>query len=221
MENARVIQFPSERVPKPSLKPHRIKSEPSIGQMVGKGLTDATMRELSLKFAKPKSEKDLRDRIIFLLASSTGLRAKELVGLRYSNVTHSPEGDILIKYRKKGGKFGYTVISKIVFEEIENYQSQIGEKSDFFLLSLPKRKNGKRSPLSTRGLQWIVNNWGVKTASGKLIHPHALRHTVAQKTFDHFGSIATQKLLGHSSANTTSNYYTRPYFNASAVLNWS
>ncbi|XDD44059.1 tyrosine-type recombinase/integrase [Leptospira sp. WS60.C2] len=221
MENARVIQFPSKRVSKPLLKPHRIDSEPSLGKMVGKGLTDATMRELALKFKNPQSERDLRDRLIFLLASSTGLRAKELVNLRFSNVTHSPEGDILVKYRKKGGKLGYTVIHLNILEEIKIYQTFIGEKSDYFLLSLPKKKNGKRSALSTRGLQWIVNSWDVKTASGKLIHPHALRHTVAQKTFDHFGSIATQKLLGHSSANTTSNYYTRPYFNAGSVLNWS
>lgn len=221
MENARVIQFPSERVSKPCIKPRRIDSEPSIGQMVGKGLTDATMRELALKFKNPQSEKEMRDRLIFLLASSTGLRAKELVGLRFSNLTHSPEGDILVKYRKKGGKFGYAVFQKSLMEEIWKYHEQIGDESDYFLISLPKRKNGKRTPLSTRGLQWIVNSWNVKTASGKLIHPHALRHTVAQKTFDHFGSIATQKLLGHSSANTTSNYYTRPYFNAGSVLNWS
>lgn len=220
MENARVIQFPSERVSKPHLKPRRIDSEPSIGQMVGKGLTDATMRELALKFTNPQSEREIRDRLIFLLASSTGLRARELVGLRFSNIAYSPEGEILVKYRKKGGKFGFTVISRQVFEDISQYQNHIGEKSDYFLLSLPKKKNGKRSPLSTRGLQWIVNSWDVKTASGKRIHPHALRHTVAQKTFDHFGSIATQKLLGHSSANTTSNYYTRPYFNAGSVLNW-
>ncbi|MCW7512120.1 tyrosine-type recombinase/integrase [Leptospira levettii] len=220
MENARVIQFPSERVSKPLLKPRRIDSEPSLGQMVGKGLTDATMRELALKFKNPQSERDLRDRLIFLLASSTGLRARELVNLRFSNLTQSPEGDILVKYRKKGGKYGYTVIHGSILEEIKIYQKLIGEKSDYFILSLPKRKNGKRSPLSTRGLQWIVNSWDVKTASGKQIHPHALRHTVAQKTFDHFGSIATQKLLGHSSANTTSNYYTRPYFNASSVLSW-
>lgn len=221
MGYAQILEFPSNRVKKTSLKPHRIDSEASIGQMVGKGLTDASMRELASRFENPKSEREFRNKVIFLLASTTGLRAKELVSLRYSGLIQSPEGDWIIKYIMKGGKSGFSVLNHNTLEEIRKYHKFIGEKSDYFILSMPLKNRKVRTQLSTRGLQLIINDWGVKTASGRKIHPHAIRHTVAQKTFDNFGSIATQKILGHSSANTTSNYYTRPYFNAGSVLTWS
>ncbi|EKJ85681.1 integrase/recombinase XerC [Leptospira meyeri] len=221
MGYAQILEFPSNRIKKTSLKPHRIDSEAFLGQMVGKGLTDVSMRELAYKFENPKSEREFRNKVIFLLASTTGLRAKELVSLRYSGLIQSPEGDLLIKYVMKGGKTGFSVLSQNILEEVRKYHAFIGEKTDLFILSMPLKNGKARSQLSTRGLQLIINDWGVNTASGKKIHPHALRHTVAQKTFDIFGSIATQKILGHSSANTTSNYYTRPYFNAGSVLSWT
>jgi len=219
MGYAQVVDI-SKYISKKFPKPVRINSEASLGQMLGKGLTDATMSLLSQKFANPRGEKEVRERIIFLLLSNTGLRATELVNLKFSSICASPEGDILVKYSKKGGSVGFAFLSNDLLKEIKDYHNSIGSDADYFILSLPQKNQKFRSKISSRSLQKIINSWNVRTASGKLVHPHAFRHTVAQKTFDNFGSIATQKILGHSSANTTSNYYTRPYFNATSILCW-
>jgi integrase/recombinase XerC len=60
----------------------------------------------------------------------------------------------------------------------------------------------------------------VKTGKRKLASCHSLRHTAGQKVFDAKGSIAAQKLLGHSSPVTTALFYTKPYYDATDSLNW-
>lgn len=220
MEYSNIVHFPLRYEKNQNCKKSKKNSDPIYGRMVGKGLTDETMRNLFHKFSNPRNEKQWRDRIIFLLASSTGLRAKELVSLKFSNLIESPEGELLVKYVKKGGIFAFAVIPKELIKEVKKYHKSINIESEYFILSLKMKNRTDRNPLTTRGLQLIINEWNVTTASGRKIHPHSLRHTVAQKIFDKFGSIAAQKVLGHSSANTTSNYYTRPYFNAGSVLNW-
>lgn len=194
--------------------------ENAYGTMIGKGLTDQTMNSLAERFSSPKTEKEYRDRVIFLLASSTGLRAKELVNLRFSSIIESPEGEKIVRYVKKGGSVGYAVILEEILEEVRKYHESCGICSDYFILTLLMKNRKERIPLSTRGLQMIIGNWDVKTAAGKKIHPHSIRHTVGQRIFDQFGSIAAQKILGHTSPNTTSNFYTRPYFNPGNSLLW-
>ncbi|TGK17591.1 tyrosine-type recombinase/integrase, partial [Leptospira kmetyi] len=89
---------------------------------------------------------------------------------------------------------------------------------DYFFQTLPKRNQTIRSPLSKRGLQFIVSSWNVKTCQGRNVHCHALRHTVGIRLLSEVGSIAAQKVLGHSSPITTSKFYTLPYFDGSEFL---
>ncbi|TGK68392.1 hypothetical protein EHQ27_14075, partial [Leptospira wolffii] len=78
---------------------------------------------LSERFSKPKTEMDYRNRAIFLLMSTTGLRAKEVVSLRFLNLMKSPNGDTLIKFRRKGGKLGYSVLSSKTLKSITEYHT--------------------------------------------------------------------------------------------------
>ncbi|EIE01355.1 MULTISPECIES: tyrosine-type recombinase/integrase [Leptospira] len=195
-------------------------SEPETGIMLGKGLTDQTMVELTRKFSTPVTERDFRNRALFSLMSKTGLRAKEIVSLRFSQLFQSPSSEMLITYIKKGGRRGFSVIAEETLLFLKEYHSWFKEKHDYFILSLSGRNQSARSNLSTRGLQLIVNSWGVTTCSGRLVHPHSLRHTLGAKLLETAGSIAAQKVLGHSTPVTTSKYYTKPYFDASKFLTW-
>ncbi|TGK12925.1 tyrosine-type recombinase/integrase [Leptospira stimsonii] len=212
----RVIQFKSIR--RKAGRGAEITQEE--GSAFERGLSDETMRELSKRFSKPKTEMDYRNRAIFLLMSTTGLRAKEVVSLRFSNLMSSPKGDTLIKYRKKGGKIGYSVLSKITLKSVIDYHSKFEIKNDFFFYSHPKRHQSTRSPLSKRGLQFIVSGWNVKTLEYRNIFCHSLRHTTGRRLLEMAGSIATQKVLGHSSPNTSSRFYTQPFFDGSQFLTW-
>nr|WP_025183716.1 site-specific integrase [Leptospira kirschneri] len=185
-----------------------------------KGFTDKTMRELKVRFSNPVSEEDYRNRAIFILIGKTGLRAKEVISLKFSNLLKGPSEEILIKYVKKGGRNGFSVLSEEILSTIREYHQFINVVSDHFLLSKPKRNQTTRTPLTTRSLQRIINSWNVKTCQGKNAHPHAIRHTVGQKLLETAGSIASQKVLGHSNPITTSKFYTKPYFDGSSYLNW-
>ncbi|EQA43938.1 site-specific recombinase, phage integrase family [Leptospira broomii serovar Hurstbridge str. 5399] len=188
--------------------------------MVGKGFADHTMIELSNRFSVPRTEEEYRNRALFLLMSKTGLRAKEIVSLRFSQLLEAPTGETLISYIRKGGKISYAVIDDTTFQSLREYHSAFQLKSDFFFLSRPKRNQSTRNPLSTRGLQKIVNSWNVFTCSGKLAHPHAMRHTVGHRLLKTVGSIGCQKVLQHSSPVTSSLFYTPPYFDGSKYLSW-
>ncbi|EMP03377.1 site-specific recombinase, phage integrase family [Leptospira santarosai str. HAI1380] len=193
---------------------------PASSTGFAKGLSKQTMNALFQRFSKPSNEESYWNRAIFLFMSQTGLRAKEVVNSRFSNLLEGPSGETLLKYTKKGGSLGYSVLSSELIAIIRDYHSRFEIHSDFFFHSLLKRYQTHRSPLSKRGLQYTVSSWGVKTCQGRNIHCHALRHTVGIKLLAEVGSIAAQKVLGHSSPVTTSKFYTQPFYDGSKYLKW-
>ncbi|PJZ47552.1 tyrosine-type recombinase/integrase [Leptospira saintgironsiae] len=193
---------------------------PPSPPMFGKGLTNESMRELTRRFSKPKTEEDYRNRAIFSILSKTGLRAKELVSLRFSNLVKAPTGETLITFTRKGGKLGFSVLPEESLQAVREYHGILNIKSDIFFLSRPKRNQSTRTPLTTRSLQRIIGAWDVTTCQGRKVHPHALRHTVGQRMLDKAGSIAAQKVLGHSSPVTTAKFYTKPFLDGSEYLDW-
>ncbi|MBL8020740.1 MAG: tyrosine-type recombinase/integrase [Leptospirales bacterium] len=193
----------------------------SGGMMLGRGITHDVVQSLNNKFQSPETEREFRDRAIFVFLTRTALRAHELVSLKWSAMIQTPEGDEVFQYRKKGGRDAFTAPGKKAIRAVREYHDAFGIQSDFLFVSLPGRNLRERHGLSTRSLQKIVNTWNVKTSAGKMIHPHALRHTAAQRAFDKAGSLAAQKLCGHSSPAITSAFYTRPYLsNVEELLDW-
>lgn len=71
--------------------------------MFAKVLTDETMKYLTQKFENPVSERDYRNRAIFLILSQTALRGKEAVNLKFSDLLKAPRNETLARYVKKGG----------------------------------------------------------------------------------------------------------------------
>ncbi len=192
-----------------------------IGIMFGKGLTDLDMKRLNKSFSNPVTEKEFRNLALFLVMSRTGLRAKEIVGLKFSDMVTTPEGDVGFRYIRKGGKVRITLPGAEAIQAVKEYHRIAGIQADDFFLSLPNRaRKGERTNLTTRGLQMIVNSWGVTSCNGKMVHPHSIRHTAGQKIMDQAGSLAAQILLGHSSPATTGRFYLRPYYDGTKILRW-
>ncbi len=212
-----IIQFPKKRH-----DPTRFDREPEEGAFFGKGLSSETVRELIEEFRNPVNERMFRDRAILFVALRTALRAQELVQLRWSQTVETPEGETVFRFTGKGSRVRYTLPGADALGFVRDYHERFLPKgTDHLFLSMPDRgKSNARHPLSTRGLQKIVARWDKETCSGRAIHPHALRHTAVQKAMDEGGSIVAQKLAGHSSPETTSKFYTRPYVDASEILQW-
>jgi len=189
--------------------------------MFGKGLSDTEMKRLRYVLSEPRDESEHRDLAVFLVLSSTGLRAHEIVNLKWSDGVHMSRGGQVFKYRAKGGAVRYTVPTAEALRAVRSYHRHAGIDADHWFHSLPlNRLNGGRSGLSTRSLRRIINSWGALTCRGRNAHPHAFRHTVGQRVFDRAGSLAAQKVLGHSSPATTGDFYTVPYYDARRILEW-
>ena len=192
------------------------------GLAMGKGFSRKAMKALAEAFSSPSDESGFRDRALFLVMSSTGLRSSEILSLTWSSkVSETETGKGVFKYIRKGGQICFTIPSPDALEAVREYHDRAGIQSDHWFFSLPINRNqGERSRLTDRSLRRIVNGWGVTTERGRKSHPHALRHTVGQRIFEEKGSIAAQKILGHTSPVTTAKYYTKPYFDGTDSLTW-
>lgn len=191
------------------------------GYAMAKNISDSQMSELAAKFAYPKTERDYRNRAIFMVLSQTAMRASEICRLKLSNIIELDNGKPAFQfYRKKNKDLHIVPISEELLDAIEAYHNFAGIKSDHIFWSLPNFLKEKRTRIVERTFQRIVNSWNVKTGKRKLASCHSFRHTAGQKVFDKYGSIAAQKVLGHRSPVTTALFYTKPYFDASKSLNW-
>jgi integrase/recombinase XerC len=67
--------------------------------------------------------------------------------------------------------------------------------------------NRKGKPISVPGVRWIINQYAERSALGKNIHPHALRHSFATHLVNSGCDVrVVQELLGHASISTTQRY---------------
>jgi len=206
------------------------------GAAFGRGISHMDMEKLEDTFAQPRNEREFRDRALFFMMSRTGLRAREVLSLKWSSMIRTPESLVVFSYTKKGGKTAYTVPGDEALAAVREYHVSASIESEFFFLSLPNRaRGGQRSRLTVRSLERLVSEWGERlnirigrarthTRTGLPVfslHPHSFRHTAVQRVFDTMGSMAAMKLASHSSMLTTSRHYTKPYFDGSSILRWN
>lgn len=146
----------------------------------------------------------IRNRLIVELLYASGLRVSELTNLKLSNIDISNQE---IRVTGKGDKerivyFG-EYAQKYLLLYIDNARKELlsNKKSNHLLI------NHQGNPLSTRGVQLIIDEV-VKEASLKHnISPHALRHTFATDLLNNGADLkSVQELLGHSSLSTTQIY---------------
>ncbi len=188
-----------------------------IGIMVGKGLSDLAMSLLEARFANPACEADYRNRALLFVMRETALRAAELLQLdradSFEEVVDGEPGRVF-RVRLKGGDTDGVFVSDATLAVVQEYHAFAGINSGHLFHSLSLRNlRGARSLLTTRGLQKIIRSWSVETLAGRLVHPHALRHTAIQKANDREGSLYAQKIARHRSAETTGRHYLKPYVN--------
>lgn len=156
-----------------------------------------------LSFECHKKE-DYRDKLIFELIFSSGLRVSETASLDLLDIDCKMRR---IKVLGKGGKERITLFSRECLESLQYYLAEIREQFKPFAgeeaLFLSSR--GKR--LSVRTMRYILTLRIEETALKKKISPHALRHSFATALIRNGADIRTvQALLGHSQLSTTQIY---------------
>lgn len=147
---------------------------------------------------------EVRDRAMFELAYSCGLRADELVELDTGSIDFESE---MVRVEGKGGKTRLVPLGEQARDSLKRYldRSRGGLVADPAEEALFVSKSGRRLHSSDvrRRLKVWVNNAAI--AGG--VSPHALRHSFATHLLQGGADLrAIQELLGHSSVSTTQVY---------------
>lgn len=162
---------------------------------------------------------ELRDRAIFELAYSCGLRAEELVSLGCADVDHDGEQ---LRVEGKGRKTRFVPVGEPAMAAVRAYlergRSKLASEDarapsaatspalppsapDALFLS----KTGR--PLGTGDVRRRLRMWTARVGVGQGASPHALRHSFATHLLDGGADLRSiQELLGHASVSSTQIY---------------
>ncbi len=142
----------------------------------------------------------LRDRAIFELLYSSGLRVSELTGLDVGKVYFDQE---LVRVTGKGEKERIVPVGQHALNALRAYLEERGSPGDQEPMFL--NRNGGR--LTPRSIQRHLKKHLLLAGILKDATPHALRHSFATHLLDGGADLrAIQELLGHASLSTTQKY---------------
>ena len=144
----------------------------------------------------------LRDKAMFELLYSSGLRLAELVGLEPAALDFN---DGSVRVTGKGNK---TRIVPLGSHAIAALQLWLQARATLVKDDEPAlfvNRNGGR--IGARSVQLRMKEWGVKQGIASNVHPHLLRHSFASHVLQSSGDLrAVQEMLGHASISTTQVY---------------
>jgi site-specific recombinase XerD len=147
---------------------------------------------------------ELRDRAMFEMAYSCGLRAEEIVRLDVGSIDFDAEE---VRVLGKGSKERLAPIGepaqKALRRYLETARHVLAEQPGAEALFLSR--TGRR--LSTSDVRRRLQKWVSELAMAGRISPHSLRHSFATHLLEGGADLRTiQELLGHSSVSTTQVY---------------
>lgn len=166
-----------------------------------------TQKEMKKLLAQPDTTTVLgfRDRTMYEVLYSTGIRISELIGLRVQDVSFS-DGMLFI-HAGKGGKDRVVPLGKtacrFLDEYIKNIRPMFREASATDALFFNKQgRQHKKTGI------WIkLRLYALRAGIKKRITVHTFRHTLATEMLKHGADLRQiQELLGHTSLRTTQLY---------------
>jgi integrase/recombinase XerD len=181
-----------------------------------KALTDEEMNRL-LNVVKTHANSGSivakRDYALLLFFFLTGLRRNEVISLRGKDLEQK-NGCLVIKYRRKGGKFvSREVGNASVYAALLEYLTASGRlsviSSERPLWTRHDRAGRPGAPLSFRSFAENLKLYA-REAGIESIHIHQTRHTYARIVAEETGSyLEAQEALDHENAATTRVYVQR------------
>jgi type 1 fimbriae regulatory protein FimB/type 1 fimbriae regulatory protein FimE len=160
-------------------------------------LTDAEVARLTE--AAKGNRYGYRDATMVLVAYRHGLRASELVDLRWDQIDFDT-ANLSVRRAKKGSPSTHPIRGDEL-RALRKLQREQEPKSPFVFTS------ERRSPFTTAGFARMVERAGVAAELGFKAHPHMLRHAcgfaLANKGHD---TRALQAYLGHKNIQHTVRY---------------
>jgi integrase/recombinase XerC/integrase/recombinase XerD len=150
---------------------------------------------------------ELRDRAMFELAYSCGLRAEEIVSLGTADIDHDAEQ---LRVEGKGRKTRFVPVGEPAMAAVGLYLERArgalvaladAPGADTLFLS----KTGR--PLGTSDVRRRLRTWSARIGVAQGASPHALRHSFATHLLDGGADLRSiQEMLGHASVSSTQIY---------------
>ncbi len=200
-EHGHISQNPADLVSTPRRGSHLPRV---LSAREAAGLLDGITPDPARPRARPL---ELRDRAMFELAYSCGLRAEELVSLGSADVDYDGEQ---LRVEGKGRKTRFVPVGEPAMAAVRAYLER-GRAT----LATPARtgltdalflsKTGR--PLGTGDVRRRLRMWTARVGVGEGSSPHALRHSFATHLLDGGADLRSiQELLGHASVSSTQIY---------------
>jgi integrase/recombinase XerC len=189
------------------MRDHGLSDNPCVGLRAPKSpktlpqalSPDEAARMVDLPTDTPEA---IRDKAMFELFYSSGLRLAELIDLDPAQLDLS-EGEVRVT--GKGNKTRIVPLGQQASGALQAWLAVRGQlaKADETALFVGSR--GQR--ISPRVVQLRMKQWGVRQGITSNVHPHLLRHSFATHVLQSSGDLrAVQEMLGHASISTTQVY---------------
>lgn len=177
---------------------------PKLGKYLPRHLTVDEMFAL-LDSVPAGDPAHARDRAMFEVLYSTGIRVSELVGLNREDLELNLG---IIKVRGKGRKERIVPIGRKAVEALNNYLQKIvpvmAAESRGMSPVFINRRGGR---LTARSVARILNKYVERCGLQRAISPHSLRHSFATHMLNAGADLrAIQELLGHANLSSTQRY---------------
>jgi site-specific recombinase XerD len=146
---------------------------------------------------------DKRNKALFELLYSTGIRAQEALNM---NVEDLHIEGMWVRVKGKGGKERIVPFGEKAKEAILKYLDERGKRFGFTKKD-PLFINKRGGRLSYRGLHNVMRNLRLRSGIHENLALHGIRHSFATHMLDSGADIRfIQELLGHSKLSTTQRY---------------
>jgi integrase/recombinase XerC len=191
------------------MRDHQYKVNPCVGLRAPKSprnLPHALSPDEAVRMVELATGDDilaLRDKAMFELFYSSGLRLAELVSLDLETLLPDlANGEIRVT--GKGNKTRVVPLGSFAISALQDWLNSrhllAKDNSALFL-----NRNGGR--ITHRSVQLRMQQWGIKQGITSSVHPHLLRHSFATHVLQSSGDLrAVQEMLGHASISTTQVY---------------
>jgi len=143
-----------------------------------------------------------RDKAIYELFYSSGLRLAELTSLAPADINFS---DATVRVTGKGAKTRVVPVGSQALAALKKWLGKRALLVKEGTEALFVNRNGTR--LTARAIQYRMKQWALKLGLAANVHPHVLRHSFASHVLQSSGDLrAVQEMLGHASISTTQVY---------------
>jgi len=189
------------------VRDHGCKGNPCVGlrpPKSPKALPHALSPDEAVKLVELPVETplDARDKAMFELLYSSGLRLAELVSLDPVDMDFA---DASVRVTGKGSKTRIVPLGSHAIAALKAWLAVRGEVARPDESALFVGSKGAR--ISPRTVELQLDKWALRQGLSTGVHPHMLRHSFATHVLQSSGDLrAVQEMLGHASISTTQVY---------------